>query len=82
MKTPYHVYATTDSVGNWDGQEALAAANINRIYDVIYARAADDIDHDMLNEIVHNVWDDWGTDIYLLDITDDIINEYVDYVLK
>jgi hypothetical protein len=81
MKTPSNIKATTGSVGEWDGQEQLAADNINRIYDAIYAAVEDDYDADRLAQIIHNVWDDYGSDEHLLTISDNEIDGYVSRVI-
>jgi hypothetical protein len=81
MKTPTNIKATAGSVGEWDGQEELAADNVNRIYDAIYAAVNDDYDTDKLAQIIHNVWDDYGSDEHLLTITDNEIAGYVSRVI-
>jgi hypothetical protein len=84
MKSMYNlnnVLATAESVGEWDGQEELAAENVNKIYQAIYAAAPEDIDDTTLYEIMHSVWDDWGSEEELLTITDEQIQEYVQRVI-
>jgi hypothetical protein len=81
MKKPSTINATASSVGDWDGQEELAAKNINRIYDAIYAAVDDDYDTDKLAQIIHDVWDDYGSDENLLTISDNEIAGYVESVI-
>jgi hypothetical protein len=81
MKTPQNIKATAHSVGDWGGQEQLAADNINRIYDAIYGAVGDDYDSDRLAQIIHDVWDDYGSNEYLLDISDEEIAGYVRAVI-
>ena len=71
------VKATSDNVGVWDGQEELAAENINRIQDALYEAAPDDYNDDDLHQIMKRVWDDWGSEEALLTITDEQIKYYV-----
>ncbi|MEF3075183.1 hypothetical protein V2P20_09110 [Methylobacter sp. Wu1] len=78
---PSSIKATSHSVGDWNGQEELAASNINRIYDAIYAAVDDDYDTDKLAQIIHDVWDDYGSDEKLLTITDNEIEGYVERVI-
>lgn len=59
----------------------LAAENVNKIYQAIYAAAPEDIDDTTLYEIMHSVWDDWGSEEELLTITDEQIHEYVQRVI-
>lgn len=72
--------ATTESVGEWDGQEELAAENVNRIYTAIYKAAPNDTDTDTLAEIMHRVWDEWGSEEKLLTLTDEDVEKYVSKV--
>lgn len=72
------VKATSDSVGEWDGQEKLAANNFNRIQNALYSAAPDHYDDDQLYELMKHAWDVWGSDENLLTITDEQINEYVE----
>ena len=71
------VRATNDSVGEWDGQEELAADNFNKIQDALYEAAPDEYNDDDLHELMKSAWDYWGSKEDLLIITDEQINEYV-----
>lgn len=71
------VRATSDSVGEWDGQEELAAENINRIQDAAYEAAPNEYDDDRLYGIMSTIWDVWGSKEDLLTITDEQISEFV-----
>ena len=75
------VRATRDSVGDWDGQEDLAAQQINRIYDALYEAAPDEYNDDQLSELMHCAWDVWGSEGKLLVITDDAIEAYVGWLV-
>lgn len=57
-------YATTDSVGEWDGQEGLAASQFNVIVAEIIAIAGDDTDK--IADAVHYAWDEVGSEESLL----------------
>ena len=71
------VQATTDSVGEWDGQEQLAADNCNRIQDAMYDAAPDEYGDDQLHELMKVIWDHWGSRGDLLTVTDEQISEFV-----
>lgn len=73
--------ADSHSVGDWNGAEKLAAENINRIYRAVYAAAPEDMDADLLSDILHRVWDDWGSRPGLLDVTDEEIFKYAERVI-
>ena len=79
MTTLNQVKATANSVGEWGGQEQLAADNVNRIYKAIFDAVDADYDQNRLAQIIHDVWDDWGSEESLLTITD---NEIAGYVAK
>jgi hypothetical protein len=84
MKSMYNlnnVLATAESVGEWDEQEEQIAENVNKIYRAIYAATPEDIDDTILYEIMHSVWDDWGSEDELLTITGAQIQEYVQRVI-
>jgi hypothetical protein len=69
--------ATRRSVGNWHGQEVLAAYNINRLCQAVYAAAPQDITERTLRKILLDVWDDWLVDDSgLLSLTDEQIKAY------
>ena len=71
------VLATTDSVGEWDGQEELAAENCNRIQDAMFEAIPDEYTDDQIHCLMSAVWDEWGSREDLLTITDDQINKFV-----
>jgi hypothetical protein len=81
MTTYNQVKATAGSVGEWEGQEELAAENVNRIYKAIFDAVDEDFDQDRLDQIIHDVWDDWGSEESLLTITDNEIAGYVSKVV-
>lgn len=81
MTTFNQVKATSGSVGEWGGEEQTAADNVNRIYRAIFDAVGDDYDDDRLSQIIHDVWDDWGSDESLLTITDNEIAGYVEKVI-
>ena len=50
---------TRRSVGDWKGQEKLAAFNLNRIYQAVYDAAPKDIDERTLRKTLLDVRNDW-----------------------
>jgi len=62
-----------DSVGDWDGQETLAATQIEKIYTAIDELGGDE-------EAKKRAWDDWGSDQKLLVLSDEDITEYVNEI--
>ena len=71
------VRATPDSVGEWGGQEQLAADNCNRIQDAMYEAAPDEHGDDQLYGLISTIWDYWGSREDLLTVTDEQISEFV-----
>lgn len=68
---------TRRSVGDWKGQESLAAYNINRIYQAVYDAAPKEIDERTLRKTLLAVRNDWLIDDSgLLSLTDELIEAY------
>lgn len=79
----YAAYAVTaESVGDWDGAEALAAAQVNRIYQAIDASLPPSVDPKVAQNIFNRVWEDWAYDTRLLDATDEEIRRYIVGLLR
>lgn len=79
----YASYAVTaDSVGDWDGAEALAAAQVNRIYLAIQESLSPSVEPQLAHNIFRRVWEDWGYDMRLLDITEVEIRHYIVTLLR
>jgi hypothetical protein len=72
------VYATSETVGDWEGQEKIAVEQFNKIIDAIYKAAPDETYDTKLYEIVKYAWDDWGSSEKLLTLTDDEIEAYAE----
>ena len=73
--------ATAGSVGDWEGREEEAAESVNRIYSALLEAAPTDIDEDRFTQILHDVWDDYGSEMNLLSLSDEEITGYVVAVL-
>ena len=71
------VLAARDSVGEWEGREEEAANAVNMIYEALYEAAPEDIEERVLADIMHNVWDLWGSEESLPDITEEDVRRYV-----
>lgn len=81
--TFFEIYAATpESVGDWDGEEELAATQVNRIYQAIDRNLPRSVDPRVARNIFNRVWDDWGYDLRLLDITEDDIQQYARSLLR
>ena len=85
MNLSKYLVAVND-VGDWGGQEQLAADNLNRIYHALDLRICPIIivgderqwDPRLYGEIMSHVWGDWMRRDTLLSITNEQIREYVD----
>ncbi len=71
-------YATSETVGDWEGDEESAASQFNKIIDAIYEAAPDETYDTRLYEIVKYAWDDWGSNEELLTVTDVDIKVYAE----
>lgn len=65
------------TVGDWNGQEELAAQQVNRITQDLYDAAPDNIEPEELAGVLHQIWDYWGSEDDLLTITNQKIQNYV-----
>jgi hypothetical protein len=72
------VYATSGTVGDWEGEEETAATQFNKIIDAIYEAAPDETYDTKLYEIAKYAWDDWGSSEKLLTLTDEEIKAYAE----
>lgn len=74
------------SVGDWGGQEQLAAHNLNRIYHALDLRICPILivgderqwNPGLYGEIMSHVWRDWMHKDMLLNLTDERLKEYVE----
>ena len=89
----YNYIARQDTVGDCDGDEQAVAHNLNRIYRALDVRIGqllvvgkeDAYDPDKYDEIMREVWRDWGNTWgnkkeTLLVLTDEQIERYVEAV--
>ncbi|GLS84632.1 hypothetical protein GCM10007894_26090 [Paraferrimonas haliotis] len=67
-------------IGDWEGEEELAADNLNRIYHSIYAKAADDVDPSALEMLLEAVWDYWQHNPGLTELDEDEIEAFVEWL--
>ena len=74
------VLATNETVGNWEGQEELAAEQFNRILFAIYFIATDDSDEITMDDLKKDAWGYWGDNAGLLKLTNEQIVEYVESI--
>jgi len=77
-----HDYLVSEEVvGDWDGNEELAAEKINQIYHTLYDMAEEDIAPEELEPLIALVWDNWiGQDV-LPELSDDEIIDWCQHVL-
>ncbi len=65
-------------VGEWEGEEALAAENINTLFHAVYDRADEDIDTDLLASMLEAIWPHWQFNPQLLELDDDMLDAFVE----
>ncbi|GAA4896224.1 hypothetical protein [Ferrimonas pelagia] len=74
-----HTYLMEPSeVGEWEGEETLAAENLNRMYHAVYDKADDDVDTILLEEMLESIWLDWQHNPQLLELDDEMIDTFVE----
>ncbi|WP_051201824.1 hypothetical protein [Ferrimonas senticii] len=81
MKEFIHIHSylmEAHEVGEWEGQEALAAEHINQLFHAVYDRADSDIEVSQLEQMLESVWPNWQYNPQLLELDDDMIDAFVD----
>lgn len=62
---------TSDSVGDWDGEEDLAASQFDVIANEIIRLVGNGVNSDdLINDAIHWAWDHVGSDVNLLTMSD------------
>ncbi len=69
-------------VGDWEGDEEIAAENFNKITRALYNAAPDNVTQEELEDIIARARDEWKDDQDLLTINDRQIERYVNNVWK
>jgi hypothetical protein len=69
-------FVNAENVGDWNGKEALAASNLNSIYQAVYDAAPVDVDLLRLHDLMKHIHNYWGKKVELLNITENQINEF------
>ena len=67
---------TPETMGDWDGEEDLAAMQVNRILQAIDRVLPEDLDVGQVESIFYRVWSDWSYDLRLLDVNEQDIRRY------
>ncbi|WP_394173215.1 hypothetical protein [Thalassotalea litorea] len=68
-------------VGDWDGEEEVAAEKLNLIYHTIYQMAEEDIDPQQLTFLLELVWDTWIGQEHLAEVEEDEIIDWCHHLL-
>ncbi|MDP2560378.1 hypothetical protein [Psychrobium sp. 1_MG-2023] len=71
-----------NEVGEWEGEEALAADNINRIYHKLYQVIDPNIDVNLFREMLEAIWPYWQYQPGLLELDDDLIEHFVTFLIE
>ena len=74
------ILATNETVGNWEGQEELAAKQFNRILFAIYSIAPGDTDDITMDDLKKDAWNFWGDNAELLELTNAQVTEYINTI--
>ncbi len=74
------VLASNETVGDWEGQEELAAEQFNRILFAIYSIAPNDTDDITMDDLKKDAWDCWGDNAELIELTNAQVTKYINTV--
>jgi len=68
-------------VGEWEGEEELAADNINRIYHHLYQVVDPTTPMVLFREMLEAIWPYWQHQPGLLELDDDLIEHFVTFLI-
>ena len=71
-----------NEVGQWEGEEELAAENINRIYHYLFQTIESTIDLDLFREMIDAIWPYWQYQPGLLEVDDELIAHFVTFLTE
>lgn len=69
-------------VGEWEGEEELAAENINRIYHYFFQTVDTTIDLSLFREMIEAIWPYWQYQPGLLEVDDEMIAHFVTFLIE
>ncbi|MGB1296842.1 MAG: hypothetical protein ACPG8A_01145 [Psychrobium sp.] len=69
-------------VGEWEGEEELAAENINRIYHHLFSVIEESTDLDLFMQMIDAVWPYWQYQPGLLEVDDELIAHFVTFLIE
>ena len=69
-------------VGEWEGEESLAADNINRIYHALCDKVDAETDPAVLREMMEAVWPYWQHQPGLVQLDDETIEHFVLFLIE
>ncbi|TKB57489.1 hypothetical protein [Ferrimonas aestuarii] len=78
LVTIHSYLVDADGIGDWEGEEEIAADNLNRIYHAVYDAADVDVDPSLLETMLESIWSHWQHNPELVELDDDLIQGVVD----
>lgn len=82
MSFRQNYYVTPDTIGNWEGAEELAAAQVNRICEAVSQYLPTTLNPQVAQNIFNRIMEDWNQDLRLLDANEEEISEYARALLR
>lgn len=83
MMNYYQRFAANEgTVGDWEGEEELAAAQVNRIYAALNAAIPPNADPIKTERMFSRVWTDWCSTLRLLDLGENDIKNYTRQLIR
>lgn len=70
-----------NEVGEWEGEEELAADNINRIYHKVYEMVDPTIDPELFRAMLEAIWPYWQFQPGLLELDEELIAHFVTFLI-
>ncbi|SDJ70857.1 hypothetical protein SAMN04488540_11227 [Ferrimonas sediminum] len=78
LVTIHSYLVDAEGIGDWEGEEEIAADNLNRLYHAVYDAADDDMEPASLESMLDAIWPYWQHNPELVELDDDMIAGFVE----
>jgi len=69
-------------VGEWEGEEEIAAENINRVYHRLFETVNEDTDLELFRDMLEAIWPYWQHQPGLVDLDDELIEHFIAFLIE
>ncbi|NRA55380.1 MAG: hypothetical protein HRU23_14650 [Gammaproteobacteria bacterium] len=69
-------------VGEWEGEEEIAAENINRVYHRLFETVNEDTGLELFRDMLEAIWPYWQHQPGLVDLDDELIEHFIAFLIE